>query len=81
MGRVTRYLPYLVVGPETGARRTVNLGQEARKVTRFARPSTSGLTLSKHPFGTTLVPRINVPNITLISLNYFLAIIGSHIFD
>ena len=30
MGRVTRYLPYLVVGPETGARRTVNLGQEDR---------------------------------------------------
>ena len=37
-----------------------------RQAARFARPSTSGLTLSKHPFGTALVPRV-VPNITLPS--------------
>ena len=35
MGRVTRYLPYLVVGPETGARRTVNLGQEVAGLLRY----------------------------------------------
>lgn len=40
-------------------------GREVRKAARFARPSTSGLTLSKHPFGTTLVPRV-VPNITVL---------------
>ena len=48
------------VGREAGCGR----GREVRKAARFARPSTSGLTPSMHPFGTTLVPRI-VPNITL----------------
>ena len=51
VGRVTRYLPYLVVGPETGARRTVNLGQEvvmgsARLYRVRRRPSAEGALLT-----------------------------------
>ena len=47
-------------GREAGCGR----GRDARKAAGFERPSTSGHTLSKHPLGTTLVPR-DGQNITL----------------